>query len=346
MIQVKFIPKIFLIFVAVCIFSACSHTNLETTQSPQNEIEPQKEVVIHDDGIFSIAIIPDTQQEVVTDHAISNKYFYNRINWLVSNSASDLLDLRFVAHTGDVVNWGNEDEEQFKIAYEAMSLLNKAGIPVIYAIGNHDTAAVTVGGSAADPKNTKARLRNTEKFNKYFSTNHHDYLITFEDKKIDNSYYSFTAENAKWLVISLELWPREDVINWAEGVISKNPDHNVIIVTHSYLTSTGDIYQKSDYGHCSPQVLYDRIISRYANIKFVFSGHTGKALHRVDYGVNGNKIVSILGCFHSNQSNPVQILEIDTLLQSINIRTYSPIENSTWNEFSATISDMSFILTE
>ena len=165
-------------------------------------------------------------------------------------------------------------------------------------------------------------------------------------KKIDNTYYKFTSENAKWLVLSLELWPRTEVIDWAEKIISDNPDHNVIIATHSYLTSSAKIYQKSDYGHNSPQTLYDRIVSKYANIRFVFSGHVGTAAYRTDIGVNGNKIVSFLGCFHSNLSNPVQILEIDTLLDSASIRTFSPIDATEWEEYAATIENMDFILIE
>ena len=338
----KSIPLIFLTL--ILLLTACSDNGDTTcTTTSKQDTEPLTPI-IHDDGIFTIAIIPDTQQEVVVDQAIKNKHFRNRTEWLVANAHVDLLDLRCVVHTGDMVNWGNEEPKQFEIASDAMDVLVDADIPTIYSIGNHDTAAVTVGGSAADPKNTRDRQRDTQKFNKYFPIDKYNYLIPFEHGKIDNTYYKFVAENAKWLILSLELWPRSEVIDWAEEVIADNPDHNVIITTHSYLTSSAGIYQKSDYGHNSPQVIYDRIVSQYANVKFVFSGHVGTSAHRIDTGVHGNKIISILGCFHSNFSNPVQLLEIDTLLGTASIRTYSPIDNVEWTQYEITFEDVGFIL--
>ena len=37
------------------------------------------------------------------------------------------LDLRFVTHTGDVVNWDTPDHAQYKVAQDAMRPLEAAG---------------------------------------------------------------------------------------------------------------------------------------------------------------------------------------------------------------------------
>jgi hypothetical protein len=46
--------------------------------------------------------------------------------WLVDNRNS--LDLRFVAHTGDVVNWGWLEPAQFNVASDAAKILENAKI--------------------------------------------------------------------------------------------------------------------------------------------------------------------------------------------------------------------------
>ena len=46
-------------------------------------------------------------------------------------------------------------------------------------------------------------------------------------------------------MLNLELWPRHPVISWAREVIAAHPNHNVIIVTHSYLNGGGGIEQET-----------------------------------------------------------------------------------------------------
>ena len=293
------------------------------------------------DGIFTIAVIPDTQQEVVITETIADKYFLNRTEWLADNK--EKMDLRFVIHTGDVVNWGNENPEQFEIASEAFEVLDEAEIPAALCLGNHDTAAVGVGGSAADPQNTRIRLRDTRTFNRYFSLDRYPDCIPFEENKIDNAYQLFEACGKKWLVLTLELWPRVEVVNWANEVVEKYSDRNVIIATHSYLTSLGGIYQNSAYGATSPQYLYDNLISRHENIKLVFSGHEGTSAFKVDYCPSGGKVASFLGCYHSNKSNPVQIIEIDVNEGTVCSRVFTPINGDELMEHEHNVIGMDFI---
>lgn len=293
------------------------------------------------DGIFTIAVIPDTQQEVVVTEAVTGKYFLNRTRWLAVHKEE--MDLRFVIHTGDVVNWGNENPEQFAIASEAFEALERAQIPAALCLGNHDTAAVGVGGSAADPKNTRTRLRDTRAFNRYFSLDRYPDCVPFEENKIDNAYQLFEACGKKWLVLTLELWPRAEVVNWANKVVEEHLDRNVIIATHSYLNSLGGIYQNSDYGATSPQYLYDNLISRHENIKLVFSGHEGTSAFRVDYCPSGGKVASFLGCYHSNKSNPVQIVEINVNEGTVCSRVFTPIDGDELMEHEHNVIGMEFI---
>jgi len=260
------------------------------------------------DRTFGIAVLPDTQRET---HTASDRRMEQRSDWLAARQKS--WDLRFALSVGDVADWDTPDHDQY--ANAARSLLPlQASMPWATAVGNHDTAAVCPGGSACPGKKTWETVRDTSVFNTYFPASRFAALDgEFEPGKIDNAYHSFRAGDVDWMVLNLELWPRKSVIAWANGVVKAHPDKNVIIVTHSYLTAGGSISKSNGgYGATSPKYLFDNLVKLYPNVKFVFSGHTGKARTRTDKGVKGNKIVSYLQCFHSNTSNPVRTVSIHT----------------------------------
>ena len=303
------------------------------------------------DGKFSIAIYPDTQMEafesIPAQHAaIPATRFRNRSQWLVDNK--DKFDLRFVLHTGDVVNWEDDGEQsQYKVASDGMKPLDGA-IPYATALGNHDTHAVGPrGGSARDTAHTREYVRDTRVFNTFFPTSRFPGITTYEPEKVDNAYQTFEACGTKWLVLTFELWPRKGAIDWADTVIANHPDHNVIIGTHAYLNGDGSIARNSDYGERSPQYLFDNLVKKHPNIKLVFSGHTGRINDRTDTGVNGNKIVSTVACIHDQRTNPVQIMEIDVNTGTIVRRFFAPFDDyatgSEWQSDKKTITDMEFI---
>ncbi len=89
--------------------------------------------------------MPDTQQEVLN---ANDTRFINRSKWLVANKAT--TDLRWVASSGDVVNWDTPDHSQYKIAKAAMVPFEQAKVPYTLTIGNHDTQATMSPGGARD----------------------------------------------------------------------------------------------------------------------------------------------------------------------------------------------------
>lgn len=286
---------------------------------------------------FTVAVIPDTQQEVFG----SDRRFAQRTQWLAENRSN--LGLAFVAHTGDVVNWDTADHSQYVVASRAMENLDRAQIPWLPTIGNHDTAAVGVGGGAADPRRTRLLVRDTSTFNRYFPTSRMRGLAgTFESGKVDNSYSTFSAGGGRWMLMTLELWPRQAAIAWADDVLAAHPGHNVILSTHSYLNPDGSIYGGDDYGDTSPQRLFDQLVRPRANVKIVLSGHVGMAGHRVDTHRDGSRVASFLGTFHSNTTNPVQLLTIDPDAGTVATRFVGPSNGQTWPEYATTIGGLSF----
>jgi 3',5'-cyclic AMP phosphodiesterase CpdA len=290
------------------------------------------------DHKFAIAVMPDTQRELTRPE---DRRLINRSNWLVRKKKG--LDLRFVLHSGDVVNWDTPDHYMYANAVTGLRPV-QANIPMALALGNHDTAAVCPGGSACPGADTSVTVRDTRTFNTYFDESRFGALAgQFEPGKVDNAYHTFRSGGRNWLVLNLELWPRTEVVSWARKVVAKNPRRNVIIVTHSYLNGDGTISRSNGgYGATSPRYLFDRLIKVYPNVKLVLSGHVGRARVRTDKGANGNKVVSMLQAMHDT-SNPVRLIWIDTAAGTFRTRIYDPDRHRTLTEYSKKISKIKFV---
>src|SRR5690606_4628039 len=104
-------------------------------------------------------------------------------------------------------------------------------IPVIACIGNHDYN----GGS---PGRDKAGL-----FNTYFGVGRYEdkpwFGGVYEEKdgvgQSENLYILPEIGGEKWLIVSLEFGPRNDVMDWCSAVVSNYPDRRLVIITHSYM---------------------------------------------------------------------------------------------------------------
>lgn len=309
---------------------------------------------VPEDGQFSIAVIPDTQYESIEP---DDARLADRAQWLVDNQV--LLDLRYVLHTGDLVHYGAYVPAQFERVAASFDILRRAGVPYSITVGNHDTPMAghdgvpgsrEYGGAAYvnNPEcqerlgaacRSRLLIRDTTVFNTIFPTSTVVNLGgTFEPDKLDNNWATFVAAGTKWLVLTLEFHARPEAIEWANDVVAKHPDHNVIVQTHSYLTL--DITISDDnagYGSTTGQYLYEHLIELHPNIKMVFSGHTGNAGRRVDIGRNGNTIISYLGAFHSRSTNPVRIVNIDVdsghVITTIVAPSTDEGSDETWDDY-------------
>ncbi|MEW2383531.1 metallophosphoesterase [Micromonospora sp. NPDC047707] len=270
------------------------------------------------DTRFGFAVVPDTQEEVLR---ADDPRFRQRSDWLVANRSA--LDLRFVTHIGDVVNFDTPDHVQYIRARDALRPLERARLPYSLAVGNHDGQVYGPDGKRRSPAGPL--LRDTTVFNRYFTADRFGAVRgQFEAGKVDNAYATYEAGGVRWLVLTLEPWPRRAAVAWARNVVAANPRHNVVVVTHHYLEADGTIGRSPAHGSTSPQYLFDNLISRYPNVRLVFSGHTGSAAYRVDTGVHGNRIHSFLQAFHSRRTNPVRLVEVDTAADSLRTWIYAP----------------------
>jgi len=279
---------------------------------------------------FVIGILPDTQVEV----NVKPEMLMSQMNWLAAKR--DSLNLPVVLHVGDIVDYNNVIH--YETASKGFKILDDAKVPYAVCLGNHDTDAVGENSGSAAPGNTNANLRLTGKFNSYFPVERFSIQKgRFEDNKSDNAYYIFKAGGLKWLVVSLEFCARPAPVEWANTVIQKYPKHNVIILTHLHLTGDGIIDQKNaGYGDLSPQQIFDLMIKKHSNIRFVFSGHTGTSVYREDTGEKGNQIYQILQDYQGQDSGGgyIRLVEIDTKAGTVDCKMYSPYYNITKNDYS------------
>ncbi len=288
---------------------------------------------------FTLVVIPDTQAAV----NYRPQQFISQVRWIVGNHHK--RNIKFVLHVGDLVDW--HDDYQWTNADEAMAVLDKAKIPYAIAVGNHDTAAVDVGGHAA-PGDVRANLRDTTIFNRYFPPERFIAMKgRMEDHKCDNCYHLFSAGGLDWLVLTIELWPRQEAIDWAKTVVPRYPNHNVIVLTHSHLERDGRIKQNNGgYGHTSPQHLWDELLSQYPNIFMVLSGHVQDSAWRDDKGVHGNKVYQLLQNYqHEDRGGGyLRLLEIDPEARTIDARMYSSYYHRTRDDHSKfSFKDVEFI---
>lgn len=253
--------------------------------------------------------------------------FMNQMQWIADHK--DSLNIPIVLHVGDVVDSNNIIE--FERASDGFRILDNAKIPYAIAVGNHDT-----GWASKDTGNANDNLRTTKLFNSYFPVKRFKAQKgRFEKHKSDNALYTFKAGGLKWLVLTLEFCARQEVVDWANKVLTKYPDDNVIVLTHYFLNGKGEIApNNSGYGDLTPEHIYNHLIKKHANIRMVICGHTGSSTLRDDVGQKGNHIYQILQDYQGEENGGgyMRLIEIDPQAETISAKMYSPVYNKTRND--------------
>ena len=271
---------------------------------------------------FSFAVVPDTQPEVRADDPRTEK----RIAWLVAHRAQ--LNLQWVLHSGDVQDWDTPDHQQWVSMSSRFAALAAAGIPFIAAPGNHDTAAVCQGGSACPGADTRATVRDTTLWNTYYPPSYFGFEGLAEPGKSDNGFRTFRAGGDDWLVLSLEIWPRPAIVDWAKGVVAAHPHHNVIVLTHMFLEGDGSISTTDGgYGATTPTQLWEAL-KGYPNVVMTVSGHTGQVYSGTTAAADGHPVAMLLQAMHAPDTNPVRIVTVDTAAGTVTTQVRSSFDRS------------------
>jgi hypothetical protein len=225
----------------------------------------------------SFIIIPDTQYYSFSHPEI----FHKQMDWIVKNK--NLLNIKYVLHMGDITD-ENQDYE-WKVASSCFKTLENAGIPYSIVYGDNDIK---------NPDSHQVRYdgtRHTELLNKYFPVSRFDKPGSwwkggfFKSGKIDNYYCLFEYGGTKFMIMNLEITPRDAVISWANQIISNNISRKVIIVTHDFIDPEGNrlddlgsfgmdgMDNKGNPRGNNANTLYKKLIKDNPNVLLILCGH-------------------------------------------------------------------------
>jgi hypothetical protein len=241
---------------------------------------------------FTLVLLPDTQYYVT---GIYLEYFTRQIQWITNNNDSN--NIVFVLHEGDCTD--NNIPFEWDNFRGTMTGLDGV-VPYALAVGNHD-GLDTPGGD-------------TTLFNAYFPLT--TYLGSptfggvFEAGKLDNSFHRFTAGGVDWLVVSLEFGPRDAALDWANNVISNEPNRQVILLSHAHVYSDDTLHGTHPYHYWTPASygrtnngteVWEKLVRRHANIRFFFNGHVlNDGVGRViGTGDHGNTVYQMLANYQT-----------------------------------------------
>ena len=284
------------------------------------------------DGAFTFAVIPDTQNydgegrhtkrgRAPGKGPTRNQKFDAVVDWLLANAEKE--NIRFVTHTGDIVDMNNDF--QWRFASNAMARLD-GKLPYSVVPGNHDMTA------AGD----------TTLFRRYFPASRYDgnawYAGTFSGFTNSagifvsggnaNTICLFEYGSEKFVVVSLECNAPDPVLDWASKELGKYADRHVIVATHQDLGAIKSkdgrrilndtqgltkeqlaayepdlsLLGRMEWFKChgkdgnSGRAIWEKFTSRHKNVFLVVSGDQGMIkITRVDErGVHGNMVYSLM----------------------------------------------------
>jgi hypothetical protein len=263
---------------------------------------------------------------VIADSHVA-PYFPAQTQWIVDNK--EALKIKFVLHNGDIVN--TNSPEEWEISKAAMTTLD-GEMPYMIAPGNHEYE-------------DNSANRNT-RMNDYFALADNplnnsptEGIVVVERTagELENTYATYTApDGRKMLIFSLEFGPRQQVVDWANGIASQAQfqNHTAVLSTHAYmdLVSAGgrdsSRWNPHSYG-VAPDVhdgeeLWDELVGINGNFEMTFNGHYIQCVDRQEsVGIHGNTVYEMLHNRQNEGFGYLRLLEFLNDGKTVQVRTYS-----------------------
>jgi len=223
---------------------------------------------------YSFAVVGDTQ---IVNHKYPNS-FPLIYDWILDNIEEK--NIKFVFGLGDITD-KDADAEWARAKAAITSLDGK--VPYSIARGNHDSAS---------------KLNATFPWSDYQNVMGGSF-----GRSVINSYQTLTIGEVKYLMITLDFGPSDDVLEWAGNLCEQYSDHNVIISTHCYLYRDGTTLDQRDVcpplsrgGENNGDHIWHKFVSKHKNIVLVLSGHDpcDQIVVAQDKGWNGNTVTQML----------------------------------------------------
>lgn len=231
------------------------------------------------DYAYSMAVVGDIQ---ITSYKHPHMLHY-LYDWIIDNKTDK--NIQYVLGLGDITDQDTKDE--WILAEEQLKRLQAAGIDQSIVRGNHDWH-----------------------FNDYITYDEYgEGLVAFDDS-MRSTYRLTTIGGVKYMMLTLDFFPDDAIVDWAAKSIEAHPDYNVILTTHAYYKTgmkigDGDLQQDEDLYNVSNietansgQDIYDKLVSKYRNIVLVICGHASTEDYGPAYEISeradGSKVVQMM----------------------------------------------------
>jgi hypothetical protein len=256
---------------------------------------------------FTLVILPDTQNYPKAYHDILTR----QAEWIAANAES--LNIGAVLHVGDIVD--NNEPGQWERAARSLHVLDGV-VPYVLAVGNHDVRI-------SYTQERSLFNRDGSLINNYFTVEdarrYSGLGGTFAPGRLENSYSVFSLGGTPYIVFALEWGPRDEVLAWADVVLSAHPDHKAILITDAFtapdggwvtpdrflvsLPAPGDFVPEPSTVNSAAEI-WERLIHRHSNVFLVLSGHMGFRgnPHNVRVAAHGGRVIE-LGTNYQNDPN-------------------------------------------
>lgn len=226
------------------------------------------------DYAYSMAVVGDTQ----TLAYYYQSQFAQLYSWIADNAKAKKME--YVIGLGDITD--KDTKAEWTMAKNFTKMLDGV-VPYSLVRGNHDSV---------------------EMFNKYFPYADYSSKVTGTfDESMLNTYHTFNVGKIKYLMLTLDMGPSDEVLEWANKVVSDHPDYNVIVSTHVYLYHDGTTLDVNDNAAASKcggindgDDIWDKFVKKHKNIVLVLSGHDpyDKIVTTQTKGENGNIVTQML----------------------------------------------------
>lgn len=276
---------------------------------------------------FTVVVLPDTQDSIARYPQILK----SQVRWIRDNAVA--RNIAFVIHVGDITDTGSPVEWQR--ASGILAGLDGA-VPCALALGNHDL----------DPR----RPRDTVLFNRFFpvpsGSTDAGWCGTFTPGRRENACQLFAAGGVRYLVLTIEFGPRDEVLAWANETVRRYPEHRVIVNTHAFTytenrrQSRRDHWNPHDYAWLAAvgsvndgEEMWRKFAGLHRNIFMVVNGHVkGDGAGKLaSVGPGGATVFQLLANYQSGvtatsdgQTGFMRIMTFYPARGVIEVRTYSP----------------------
>lgn len=260
---------------------------------------------------FTIVIIPDTQSykgkgckaTPTSADPVTNVNLEAQVKWIREHR--DDQNIVFVSHVGDIVDKNNAD--QWAVAKQHLDML-RGVVPFSLTVGNHDMTSK--GDAHLFQEHFPASSFAT--FPWYLGSYAHTRTYQTISTNNVNSAQLFSAGGIDFLHLSLECNAPDDVLAWADEMLTKHAGRHALITTHMDLgildkpkTDEGYIHDPKgrmrwikihgERGNTGEQ-MWDKLYRKHPNLRLIFCGDQSRvtALKVTTAADDGHPVTSLL----------------------------------------------------